>query len=165
MTAAAALGAASAGRETVRRVLACALLRAGRCDPAVAGELVSRVRLEWNPAEPEEVVLTAAGPLRWYLDPGVLIDGLHVPSAEGGVFVAPLPAPALISVPIGKYAAPGSAMSQRAELAEPRHDIVLDPGHDRVALQVRTRDLAGFVAAITGGTCPQAGDPVAGGAR
>lgn len=139
----------SAAWGPVRRTMDCALLRAGRCDPAVAGELASRVRLIWDPAEPDEVELVAPGPLRWYLDRDVVVHGLVAPAADGRpVFVGPLPFPA-------------PAASTEGAGPELRHEIVLDPGHDRVALQLRTRDLVGFVAAITSGVEPAA----AGGAR
>lgn len=140
--AAAVLEAASG--PLVRRTMACAVLRADRCEPAVASELVSRVRLVWDPAVPDEVELVAAGPLRWYLDRSVLVNGLVAPAADGrGVFVGPLP-----------FSAEG-ASTERAG-TELRHEIVLDPGHDRVALQLRTQDLVGFAAAI-GGIEPAAG--------
>lgn len=140
---AAAVLAAQTGSwgPVVRRTMACAVLRAGRCDPALASELVSRVRLVWDPAVPEEVELLAPGPLRWYLDRDVLVDGLRAPAADGPqVFVAPLPL------------APVRSVSGAGPVGELRHEIVLDPRHDRVALQLRTRDLAGFIAAITSGT-------------
>ena len=130
----------------VRRTMDCAVLRAARCEPAVAGELASRVRLVWDPSVPDEVELTAPGPLRWFLDRDVVVDGLVAPAADGrAVFVGPLPVPAA-----------RTGLTAGAGGTELRHEIVLNPGHDVVALQLRTRDLAGFVVAITADAHPAA---------
>lgn len=104
---------------TVRRSLPAAVLSADRLPRRAA------VTLAWDPRVRR--VELRAGRAVWPIDLQLFFDGLTGPAGIGDVFICPVPGD-----------------GDRDQM----HDIVLDNGQDRVAIQVHTDDLERFADAV-----------------